>query len=175
VQAIGRQPQWAPDGTLVHYERHRPEQTTLYHLVQQHAAKFFAQAEDAAGADLPQFVKDEFDAYLECGILAHGVLRLRFGDRGHDKLLAFTQRGLELEHSMARAVGLHPFVGQCEAGDGEAQLLQPLAVVCLDRDRRSLENRRDDLQPPAPQFWQCSLADSVFGLQASAQAVLQGA
>ena len=32
--------------------------------MQQHAATFFAQAEDAAGADLPQFVKDEFDAFL---------------------------------------------------------------------------------------------------------------
>ena len=175
MQAIGRQPQRAPDGTPVHYERHRPEQTTLYRLVQQHAATFFAQAEDAAGADLPQFVKDEFDAFLECGILAHGFLRLRCGDCGHDKRLAFTQRGLELEHYMARAVGLHPFVGQCAAGDGEAQLLQPLAVVCLDRDRRPLENRRDDLQPPAPQFRQCSLFDSVFGFQASAQAVPQGA
>ena len=31
---------------------------------------FFAEAEAAAaGADLPQFVKDEFDAFLECGIL----------------------------------------------------------------------------------------------------------
>jgi Transposase zinc-binding domain len=59
-------------------------------LVQQHAATFFAQAEDAAGADLPQFVKDEFDAFLECGILAHGFLRLRCGDCGHDKLVAFS-------------------------------------------------------------------------------------
>jgi hypothetical protein len=67
-----------------------PEQTTLYRLVQQHAATFFAQAEEAAGADLPQFVKDEFDAFLECGILAHGFLRLRCGDCGHDKLLAFS-------------------------------------------------------------------------------------
>ena len=41
-----------------------------------------------AGADLPQFVKDEFDAFLECGILAHGFLRLRCGDCGHDKLIA---------------------------------------------------------------------------------------
>ena len=71
-------------------ERHRPEQTTLYRLVQQHAAIVFAQAEDAAGADLPQFVKAEFDAFLECGILAHGFLRLRCGDCGHDKLLAFS-------------------------------------------------------------------------------------
>jgi hypothetical protein len=29
VQAIGRQHQRAPDGAPVHYERHRPEQTTL--------------------------------------------------------------------------------------------------------------------------------------------------
>ena len=40
--------------------------------------------------DLPQFVKDEFDAFLECGILAHGFLRLRCGDCGHDKLVAFS-------------------------------------------------------------------------------------
>jgi hypothetical protein len=93
VQAIGRQPNppiRAPDGAPVHYERHRPEQTTLYRLVQQHAATFFEQAESAVGADLPQFVKDEFDAFLECGILAHGFLRLRCGDCGHDKLVAFS-------------------------------------------------------------------------------------
>ncbi|MDZ7589748.1 MAG: transposase zinc-binding domain-containing protein [Rubrivivax sp.] len=93
MQAIGRQPHpaiKAPDGAPVHYERHRPEQTTLYHLVQQHAATFSNQAEATAGADLPQFVKDEFDAFLECGILAHGFLRLRCGECGHDELLAFS-------------------------------------------------------------------------------------
>ena len=93
MQAIGRQPHAAiraPDGAPVHYERHRPEQTALYRLVQQHAATFFEQTEAAAGADLPQFVRDEFDAFLECGILAHGFLRLRCGDCGHDKLVAFS-------------------------------------------------------------------------------------
>ena len=30
----------------------------------------------------------QFDASLECGILAHGFLRLRCGDCGHDKLVA---------------------------------------------------------------------------------------
>jgi len=58
--------------------------------VQQHAATFFEQAESAAGAGLPQFVKDEFDAFLECGILARGFLRLHCGDCGHDKLVAFS-------------------------------------------------------------------------------------
>ncbi len=70
--------------------RHRSEQTTLYRLVQQHAATFFAQADEAAGARLPQFFRDGFDAFLECGILAHGFLRLRCGDCGHDKLPAFS-------------------------------------------------------------------------------------
>ena len=41
-------------------------------------------------ADLPQFVKDEFDATLECSILAHGFLRLRCGACGYDKLVAFS-------------------------------------------------------------------------------------
>ncbi len=58
--------------------------------MQQHAATFFEQAESVVGADLPQFVKDEFDAFLKCGILAHGFLRLRCGDCGHDKLVAFS-------------------------------------------------------------------------------------
>ncbi len=68
----------------------RPEQTTLYRLVQENAATFFAHLEGAAGASLPPFVRDEFEAFLECGILAHGFLRLRCGDCGHDKLVAFS-------------------------------------------------------------------------------------
>ena len=55
--------------------------TALYQLVQEHAESFFAHVEAETGASLPQFVKDEFDAFLECGILAHGFLRLRCGDR----------------------------------------------------------------------------------------------
>ena len=65
MQAIGRQPQRAPDDASVHYERHRPEQTTLYRLVQQHAANFIAHTEASSGARLPRFIKNEFDAFLE--------------------------------------------------------------------------------------------------------------
>jgi len=79
----------AANGAL-RYERHRPEQTTLYRLVQQHAASFIAHTEASTGSELPRFIKDEFDAFLECGILAHGFLRLRCGECGHDKLLAFS-------------------------------------------------------------------------------------
>jgi hypothetical protein len=59
-------------------------------MVQENAATFFAHLKGAAGASPPPFVRDEFDAFLECGILAHGFLRLRCGDCGHDKLVAFS-------------------------------------------------------------------------------------
>ena len=81
--------------------------------MQHHAASFIAQAEDAAGVDRPQFVKDEFDAFLECGIMAHGFLRLRCGDCGHNKLVSFSckRRGFcpscgaqRMEHTAAHLV-----------------------------------------------------------------------
>ena len=50
----------------------------------------FAETEAAAGAGLPQFVKGEFDTFLECGILAHGFLRLRCGDCSPDKRVTFS-------------------------------------------------------------------------------------
>ena len=76
-------------------ERHRPEQTTPYRLMQQHVATFFEEAKDAVGADLPQFVKDGFDAFLGNGILAHGFLRRHCGHCGRDKLVAFSCKRLD--------------------------------------------------------------------------------
>jgi hypothetical protein len=58
--------------------------------VQQHAASFIAHTGASTGREPPRFIKDEFDAFLECGILANGFRRLRCGECGHDKLLAFS-------------------------------------------------------------------------------------
>ncbi len=74
----------------VPYERRRPDETTLYRVVQEHVETFFAQVELETGAGLPQFVKDEFEAFLECGILAHGFLRLRCGACVRGTLVAFS-------------------------------------------------------------------------------------
>lgn len=90
MRATAQQPQRAPDGAPVHYERHRSEQTTLYRLVQQHAASFIAHTEAGTGAELARFIKGEVDAFLDCDILARGFLRLRCGKCGHEKLLAFS-------------------------------------------------------------------------------------
>ena len=78
------------DDTAAPYERRRPEETTLYQVVQEHLDTFLAQVEQETGTGLPQFVTDEFEAFLECGILAHGFLRLRCGDCAHEKLVAFS-------------------------------------------------------------------------------------
>ena len=51
---------------------------------------FLAQVETESGSGLPEFVKDEFEAFLACGILAHGFLRLRCSECGHEKLVAFS-------------------------------------------------------------------------------------
>ena len=74
----------------IHYERRRPEDTVLYQVVQEHLETFLAQVEAETGADLPEFVKAEFEGFLECGILAHGFLRLRCADCAHEKLVAFS-------------------------------------------------------------------------------------
>ena len=78
----------APAGRRIHYERRRPEETALYQLVQEHLEPFLAQIEAETGAGLPEFVQEEFDAFLECGILAHGFLRLRCADCAQEKLVA---------------------------------------------------------------------------------------
>ena len=78
-----------------HYERRRPEQTPLYQLVRAHY-ETFAAGVAACGATLPPFVKDEFAAYLDCGILAHGFLRLSCDTCARDTLVAFSckRRGI---------------------------------------------------------------------------------
>jgi hypothetical protein len=79
-----------------HYQRRRPEQTPLYRLVRAHYETFAAQVEQAGAGTLPRFVRDEFEAYLDCGILAKGFLRLTCDTCARDTLVAFSckRRGL---------------------------------------------------------------------------------
>ena len=87
---MGQAAQLARAGNAVHYERRRPEETVLYQLVQAHAESFFAQIKAQTGASVREFIKEEFDAFLECGILARGFLRLRCAECAHEKLVAFS-------------------------------------------------------------------------------------
>lgn len=72
------------------YSRHKPEATVLYQIVQSNLANFIRQVEEEKGFTLPDFVLKEFQEYLECGILAHGFLRLRCEDCNSETFLAFS-------------------------------------------------------------------------------------
>jgi heat shock protein HslJ/ribosomal protein S27E len=71
------------------YFRHRPEATLLYALVERHYPELVA-AREAAGRPLPKYVQEEFEAYLKCGRLEHGFLRVRCEDCHAEKLVAFS-------------------------------------------------------------------------------------
>ena len=49
--------------TQATYERHRPEHTPLYALIEEHYPSFVERLE-AEGGSLPHFVMEEFEAYL---------------------------------------------------------------------------------------------------------------
>ncbi len=45
---------------------------------------------EAQGRPLPRYVEDEFDAFLECGRLEHGFLRVCCEDCKHEHLVGFS-------------------------------------------------------------------------------------
>ena len=71
------------------YERHRPEQTLLYQLVEEYYPAFEAQWA-AEGRVLPDYVRQEFDEYLKCGRLEHGFLRVQCETCHAEHLVAFS-------------------------------------------------------------------------------------
>jgi ribosomal protein S27E len=74
------------------YARHKPEAALLYQLVEQYYPASLV-AREAAGRPLPGYVQQEFEAYLKCGRLEHGFLRVRCEDCRAEKLVAFSCKG----------------------------------------------------------------------------------
>jgi hypothetical protein len=73
------------------YTPREPSNTILYKVIAEHLETFLAAIDaDPTAKGLPQHVKDEFYAYLQCGILAHGFLRLGCDTCPHEMLLAFS-------------------------------------------------------------------------------------
>jgi hypothetical protein len=56
--------------------------------VQEHWPRFLEKAEEEGG--LPRFVVRDFDEYLRCGLLEHGLVHLACGRCGHDIVCAFS-------------------------------------------------------------------------------------
>ena len=71
------------------YERHRPQETPLYRIVETCYPKFLAWLQ-AEGASLPHWVQRKFDDTLKCGLLEHGFLRVTCDACSHEHLVAFS-------------------------------------------------------------------------------------
>ena len=76
-------------GLVAEYERHDPEQTLLHEVVREQLEGFLASASHR-DQPVPRFIEQELRAFLRCGVLAHGFLRLHCDDCGHDRLVAFS-------------------------------------------------------------------------------------
>jgi hypothetical protein len=71
------------------YERHRPEKTLLYQIIDQHYPDFLL-AMEAQGRPLPGYVQEEFESFLECGRLEHGFFRVCCEGCKDEHLVAFS-------------------------------------------------------------------------------------
>ncbi len=89
----GRLASYAPAGAV--YRPRRPTATPLYPVVQHHLETFLANCAegDPGGWGVPDWVESDFRSYLECGVLAFGFARIRCGDCGEERLLAFSCKG----------------------------------------------------------------------------------
>src|SRR5215831_15306609 len=77
--------------TVATYEPRDPSHTMLYHVIADHLETFLASLDaDPAATGLPAYVQREFYAYLQCGILAHGFLRLGCDTCPKELLLPFS-------------------------------------------------------------------------------------
>ena len=71
------------------FARHRPEDTTLHHVVRENLQTLYAALEEQ-GTRLPDFVRDELEGYLGCGLLTRGFALLRCDDCRESQLVAFS-------------------------------------------------------------------------------------
>src|SRR5919201_4524867 len=73
------------------YEPRDPSRTVLSKVIADHLETFLASFEtDPAAKGIPAYVQHEFYAYLQCGILAYGFLRMGCDSCKKEVLLAFS-------------------------------------------------------------------------------------
>lgn len=77
------------------YRRREPEKTALYKVVQHELESFIAEHE-AVGRYFPDFVINQLDAFLECGIPAHGFVLVECEKCSERRVVGFSckRRGL---------------------------------------------------------------------------------
>ena len=79
-------------GPAAEYAPRRPETTTLYGVVQHHLETWLTHARIQERI-VPSFVERELSAFLDCGILANGFLRVHCDGCGLDRVVPFSCKG----------------------------------------------------------------------------------
>jgi len=116
----------SPAGGTVRYERHRPENTLLYQLVDAHYPAF-ADRMATQGRPLPDYVQREFEDYLKCGRLEHGFLRVRCESCHSEHLVAFSCK----RRGFCPSCGARRMADDCRDAGGRAkQEPEPRARRC---------------------------------------------
>ena len=75
------------------YEKHDAFAQALHRVVRENLATFYAAMEEGWQAELPKFLRAEFDRYLDCSVLQRGFAHLACEDCGLPRLVAFTCAG----------------------------------------------------------------------------------
>jgi len=71
------------------YQRHQPENTPLYPIVEQHLPALRDELQRHE-VPLPRFVLTEFQSYLRCRRLDYGFVRVKCNGCRHEHLVAFS-------------------------------------------------------------------------------------
>ena len=71
------------------YQRRRPEKTLLYKTLSENLSTFLLNLQNE-GRSLPRYVIKELYAYLECGVLAYGFVRIKCEDCRSEQFVAFS-------------------------------------------------------------------------------------
>jgi len=74
------------------YSPRRAWESPLYHVVADHLATFLADRQ-FRGRPVPFFVVRDFRAFLDCGVPAHGFLRVHCEECGRDRVVPFSCKG----------------------------------------------------------------------------------
>ena len=77
------------DSATAGYTPRFPEQTLLHRIVGEQLESFLSRARET-GQPAPRFIEQELRAYLRCGVLAHGFLRLHCDACKLDRLVPFS-------------------------------------------------------------------------------------
>jgi hypothetical protein len=74
------------------YVPRQAEESILYKVVAANLETFLARQQQRDRV-VPRFVERELRSFLECGILAHGFLRVHCDDCGKDRVVSFSCKG----------------------------------------------------------------------------------